>query len=55
MHSVYRDLGCALVDLGAPLATLAHQQFPTWAQCGGKNNNFNANGKTCRDADECEH
>jgi len=24
MHSVYRDLGCALVDLGAPLATLAH-------------------------------
>ncbi|OQR84560.1 hypothetical protein THRCLA_10819 [Thraustotheca clavata] len=28
-------------------------QLATWAQCGGSANNFNANGKTCRDADKC--
>ncbi|OQR89737.1 hypothetical protein THRCLA_09604 [Thraustotheca clavata] len=30
-------------------------RFPTYAQCGGTNNNFQANGKTCRDEDMCFH
>ncbi|OQR85756.1 endo-glucanase RCE3 [Achlya hypogyna] len=28
-------------------------ELATWAQCGGTNNNFQANGKTCRAADKC--
>ncbi|OQR89596.1 hypothetical protein ACHHYP_06183 [Achlya hypogyna] len=29
--------------------------LPTYAQCGGTNNQFNAHGKSCRDEDECFH
>ncbi|KDO16421.1 hypothetical protein SPRG_18053 [Saprolegnia parasitica CBS 223.65] len=36
-----------------PAATAA-DRFATWAQCGGRNNNFQANGKKCRDEDKCE-
>ncbi|KDO26625.1 hypothetical protein SPRG_08029 [Saprolegnia parasitica CBS 223.65] len=27
--------------------------LPTYAQCGGSNNGFDANGKACRDEDTC--
>ncbi|EQC31242.1 hypothetical protein SDRG_11166 [Saprolegnia diclina VS20] len=29
-------------------------EIATWGQCGGSNNNFKANGKTCRSVDTCK-